>query len=61
MAGYLQGSPETATTLLIDYTPVQNKNLKFGGGNRVTCTQNLAGFHHQQRELKEELRSNFGQ
>ena len=28
MSEYLRCSPETITTLLIGYTPIQNKNLK---------------------------------
>ena len=33
MAESLLGSPKTTTTLLIGYTPIQNKTLKFGDKN----------------------------
>ena len=32
MAGFLHSSPETIITLLVGYTPIQNKKLAFKKG-----------------------------
>jgi len=42
MVEYLRCSPETTTTLLIGYTPIQNKSLKFGKKDWVL--ENGKGF-----------------
>ena len=51
MAKPLYSSPETITTLLIDYTPIQNKKLKKKRCNEIKVSQTGAKKQTKQERV----------